>query len=233
MERKLGGHPLDNPVWFALNSVQAEMATGGALAKRFPSDISPFAASVSNEPEAVAALGEIIPPGGQVCVMQRDVPAPGDGVAVTFSARGVQMVAEAIRAQGLPDFQMVELGQADAAEMYDLATLTKPGPYLPRTNTMGRFLGIREGGALVAMAGERLMSEGYCEISAVCTHPDFRGRGFGGALLSAVGERLLAEGVTPFLHAYADNAAAIGLYEKLGFVRRCGVIQELWERADA
>jgi len=73
------------------------------------------------------------------------------------------------------------------------------------------------GGQLAAMAGERMKPDGFTEVSGVCTHPDHRGRGYAGALSRIVAQRIVARGETPFLHAYADNAAAVGLYETLGF----------------
>src|SRR6202008_4649023 len=55
----------------------------------------------------------------------------------------------------------IELREADVPEMVALATLSKPGPFDTRTREMGTYLGIREGGKLVAMAGERLKLPGY------------------------------------------------------------------------
>ena len=106
------------------------------------------------------------------------------------------------------------------ADMLELATLTRPGPFLPRTHELGSFVGIRSSGKLVAMAGERLKVPGFTEISGVCTDPDFRGRGYAGILSRIVATRISERGETPFLHAWASNAAAIRLYEELGFRHR-------------
>ena len=73
------------------------------------------------------------------------------------------------------------------------------------------------------MAGERMKPAGFTEVSGVCTHPDFRGRGYAGKLMRMVAQRIAARGETPFLHAYADNAGAIALYENLGYRWRCDV----------
>jgi predicted GNAT family acetyltransferase len=113
--------------------------------------------------------------------------------------------------------------------MLELALLTRPGPFRARTHTLGRFIGVREGGKLVAMAGERLCAPGFREISAVCTHPDWQGRGLGGALLQQVGERIMREGDTPFLHTYTHNAPAVALYTKLGFSVRREIVHAMWK----
>lgn len=107
--------------------------------------------------------------------------------------------------------------------MFDLARLTKPGPFGRATHKLGMFIGVRKAGRLVAMAGERLQPSGFIEVSGVCTHPDARGQGYARALSALVARRILAKGEIPFLHAYDSNVAAIELYESLGFSIRCAV----------
>jgi predicted GNAT family acetyltransferase len=104
--------------------------------------------------------------------------------------------------------------------MVELAALTRPGPFLARTHTLGRFVGIRQSGRLVAMAGERFKLDGITEVSGVCTHPDWRGRGYAGLLSRIVATRIADRGEIPILHAFATNTAAIRLYGELGFVLR-------------
>ena len=53
-------------------------------------------------------------------------------------------------------------------------------------------------GRLAAMAGERLQSIAFAEISAVCTHPEFRGRGYARDLTTFLAAQILAAGKTPF-----------------------------------
>jgi predicted GNAT family acetyltransferase len=101
--------------------------------------------------------------------------------------------------------------------MLGLVDLTRPGPFAARTVEMGRYLGVRDEGRLVAMAGERLRPPGYTEVSAVCTHPDFRGRGHAKALISVLAEAICARGETPFLHVLPENRPAVATYEALGF----------------
>jgi len=128
---------------------------------------------------------------------------------------------------------IVQLTDADVPEMLALARLTEPGPFLTRTHTMGAFIGIRIGGRLAAMAGERFRFPGYTEVSGVCTHPDFRGRGLARRLSAAVAAGIEARGERPFLHAWKTNRPAITLYESLGFEMRNEVNVAVLERRDA
>ncbi len=147
------------------------------------------------------------------------VPPPRPDTSVVAEPM-VQMVADTISTppDGAP---IVPLGDVDAAEMLALATLTRPGPFLARTHELGGFVGIRAGGRLVAMTGTRLRVDGHVEVSAVCTHPDHRGAGHAARLIATVAAAIMAAGDQPFLHTFAHNVGAIGLYERLGFrIRR-------------
>lgn len=116
--------------------------------------------------------------------------------------------------------------------MMALTELTKPGPFSARTHELGTFLGIRVGGKLVAMAGERMKPANYTEMTAICVHPDHRGRGYAQVLLSAVARQILARGETPFLHLFSDNAPAIALYQRQGMaIRRRLQVTVLQKRA--
>jgi ribosomal protein S18 acetylase RimI-like enzyme len=205
-------HLLDRPIWNTLASGWAHLAQGDARAGRVDPDYGPFgAAAEGNE----AALTGLIPEGGELWIVERSPLAPPPGAMIVREAVLVQMVADGIL--GDVTLEPILLGEADATEMRDLALMTKPGPFHPLTHRVGRFIGIREGGRLIAMAGERMRAPGFAEVSGVCTHPDFRGRGLAGGLMRLVALRMLAQGETPFLHAYAANTGAIGLYETLGF----------------
>jgi predicted GNAT family acetyltransferase len=136
-----------------------------------------------------------------------------------MTASGVQMVLKRAPPR-VSDARIARLTDADAAEMLELATLTKPGPFTLRAQALGDFYGIREDGRLIAMAGERMKQEGFTEISGVCAHPDFRRRGLARLASIFVAHRILERGETPYLHAFATNAAAIDLYEAIGFKLR-------------
>lgn len=224
-------HPLDNPIWSALSTRHARFASNGALARRIRADIGPFAAAIDNTDDAVAALAALTQADDDMSLLQRAPPAPPPGIALKLNAAGVQMIATHFPAGAEARLPVIPLGDADAPEMIALAQLTKPGPFRTATHTLGRFIGIRDNGVLVAMAGERMQTDDFVEVSAVCTHPDHRGHGYGAALTRIVADRIRAEDRTPFLHAYANNTGAIALYRRLGFEHRCDVTLAAWSRA--
>lgn len=209
-------HPLDRPVLSALTGArQAYLALGDDRAMRFDPAYALFAVARDDAPESVSALAALIPDGGVVGLVEAgEVPLP-TGVAARQAAC-VQMAAQSLTAGG-PDMAFETLGDADAAEMLALATLTEPGPFFEKTHRLGDFIGVKQDGRLVAMAGERMKPDGFTEVSGVCTHPDWRGRGYAAGLMRVVTARIQARGETAFLHAYAANTGAIGLYQSLGF----------------
>ncbi len=205
---------LDRPVWASLRH-QAHWGQGNERARRFLPDINRFAATPDEDPESLAALAALLQPGDDaVYLLQAPPIAVPTGLELVKAAQGVQMVAT----RALPtDDGVSELGDSDAEEMLALARLTEPGPFLARTHTMGRFVGLRIDGRLAAMAGERMRFPGHVEVSGVCTHPDVRGRGLARRLSAAVTAEIQRRGEQPFLHAWTTNVAAIALYESLGF----------------
>ena len=214
---------LDRPVWWSLATHHRGLSQGDDRARRYRPDVNRFASARDDSADALAALAELIGPDDPIFLLQVPAIALPPGVAVVKEARGVQMVYDNADPPACDDSDLVALGDDDAAEMLALATLTEPGPFLPRTHHMGRFWGVRIDGRLAAMAGERMRFPGYTEVSGVCTHPDFRGRGLARGLSAHVTRLMLERDDQPFLHAWTTNAAAIGLYESLGFRIRCEV----------
>ena len=219
-------HPLDNVIWEALTTRQTQFAEGRADARRIIPEVGALAGLREPNVEAYRSLRELVSPGGTARVwlslLDRFESAPGLELVTTFP--GLQMVYEngdAIGSTGqAAALSIEELGPRDSPEMVELATLTRPGPFERRTHELGKYIGIRLEGKLIAMAGERLKVPGYTEVSAVCTHPDFRGRGYAQALVAAVADGIYAQGETPILHVLGSNVGAIRVYRSVGFVLR-------------
>lgn len=212
-------HPLDRAVWAALTTRQADLALGEGPVRRLAPDYGLFAAAADASEASLRALAALVRVHGEAALFEADPPTELAGVAITPGDPISQMIAETPVFEH-PAFEVVRLGDADAAEMVDLATLTKPGPFFRRTHRLGDFVGVRVEGRLAAMAGERLRLPGHTEVSAVCAHPDFRGRGYAAGLMSLVTKAIVERGETPFLHVYDHNESAIRLYETLGWRRR-------------
>ncbi|MGB3444143.1 MAG: GNAT family N-acetyltransferase [Actinophytocola sp.] len=205
---------LDNPVWTALTGPHAHFAERAGQAVRYRADVAPFTAVAEPAGEqAWADLRALAGPGAVVVVAGGSAAPPEWEVVEEIS--GVQLVDAGVA--GAPSQAAERLAAADVPAMTALVERTRPGPFLPRTIELGTYLGIRHGGALVAMAGERLRLPGWTEISAVCTDPAFRGEGLATALVRALVMGIRGRDERPFMHAAASNTAAIRLYESLGF----------------
>jgi ribosomal protein S18 acetylase RimI-like enzyme len=207
------------PIWTALTMRQASLAEGGALARRFPPSIAPFAATADASPESFAALHKLLAPSDIAVLFTPDAVPHPEGFDVVMAATGEQMFGSPREASTRET--IIRLGISDAPEMLALAELTKPGPFTLRTHELGNFFGIRIGGRLAAMTGERMKLGNHTEMTAICVHPDFRGRGLAQALMSTVARQIEARGEIPFLHVFSENAAAIALYRRQGMeIRR-------------
>ena len=219
---------LDRPVWASLSTSHSALSVGNALARRYAPEVNLFASACDDTLQALSALADLVGPGERVFVLQvPEIVVPASLVAL--EAKGVQMTATR-SATAAGHAELRRLTDADAPEMLALAKLTEPGPFLTRTHAMGTFVGARIGGRLAAMAGERFRFPGYTEVSGVCTHPDFRGRGLARQLSAVVAAGIEARGERPFLHAWKTNRPAIALYESLGFEIRNEVNVAVLER---
>lgn len=210
-------HVLDRPAISTLTGRQSHLAVRRGGAVRMHPDFGLFAGTLDDSPQSAVDLGALVREMGTVGLIEPTTPPAPPGTQIVSSSLCLQMVAETVAPAWDVAFDMLPLGDADAAEMLALATLTKPGPFFSRTHQLGDFIGVRVDGHLVAMAGQRMRPDGYTEASGVCVHPDHRGKGYAARLLREVTATILATGEKAFLHSYASNATAIGLYESLGY----------------
>lgn len=199
---------LDDVIRSALTQGHAAIALTHGTALRYPADIAPFATALD--------LADLWPLAAEPLALTTAAPPSlPPGLTATLSFPILQMIAET----PFTASEVEPLTLNDLAQVMDLVTATRPGPFGPRTLTMGRYCGIRRGGRLVAMAGERMALAHATEVSAVCTRPETRGQGLAARLISHVAAGIQAAGRLPFLHVKADNPAR-GLYERLGFRTR-------------
>jgi ribosomal protein S18 acetylase RimI-like enzyme len=217
---------LDNPVWYALEGPHRAYAFGRGMARHYPRDMAPFSGIAEPSEAAYADLAGGLPENTEARLFRpcRE-PLPRGWQEVDCFPM-LQMVAEKVPAAC--DAPVTELSETDAPEMQDLVAVAQPGPFGKRTRLLGRYLGIRQGGRLVGMAGERLRLPGHVELSAICVHPEARGRGHAASLTAALMRLAFAAGEVPFLHVRPDNAA-VALYERLGFQTRRELVV-LWRR---
>ena len=211
---------LDNPVWSCLTTRHAHLALGNRHALRYPFEFSPLSGLPAAAPENLDAVQALVAIGDAVAVAGAHVPEWPKNWDTLHRITLWQMVRRDTSPLPEGPAEIVPLSASDVADMLALVELTHPGPFRERTIELGAFVGVRERGRLLAMAGERMWIGDHREVSGVCTHPDAQGRGFARALMARVINRMLGVGQTPFLHVESANARAIHTYESLGFVKR-------------
>ncbi|QRQ99842.1 GNAT family N-acetyltransferase [Dyadobacter sandarakinus] len=212
-------HPLDNPAWHALGSGNRHMGYQDAQCAYFDPSVSPFAALADPTAECLSHLYTTLPFKNLIILVSDQKLAVPDHWKNAMQIPGHQMIYRGKEA-ATGTSRAVALTDVHIPQMLALTGLTNPGPFLPGTIRFGYYEGIFERDQLVAMAGQRMNPTGFAEISAVCTHPDFLGRGLARELVLRQVQRIQAAGETPFLHVRADNFRAISLYEAMGFETR-------------
>lgn len=208
---------LSNPVFEALTTGDSLMSLGADKVKYFDADVSPFVGIETGYEQGFSDLFHLLPAGRTVLyATPEEVPTP-QGWKLLHYVPGIQMILTSAFALKSPTLEMVPLTDEHVPAMMELAALTKPGPFGPKTILFGNYQGIFVKGKLAAMAGQRLHPHNFTEISAVCTHPDHLGKGFAAALVQQQAGDILANGQQAFLHVRKDNDRAIRVYERLGF----------------
>ena len=214
---------LDNAVWHSLAGPQRAFAEAEGLATRFDPDVSVFAALGEDTDAGWRDLEQVVGSSGIAVLFRAEIPRLPAGWTRLDGGRGHQMVLHELATVDVPA-GVRALGPDDVGEMLALVELTRPGPFGVRTIDLGGYVGVFDGDRLVAMAGQRLAPPGFREVSAVCTHPDFRGRGLAAGLSAIVARGILDRGERPFLHHASDNDAARRVYEAIGFRFRRQVV---------
>lgn len=214
-------HLLDNPIWAALSTHHRGFALTAGEARRYPPDIAPFVAVPRAGPIDGAALGALAQAAETLFLLGPRPEAPA-GWRIDELPRLAQMVCAAPMTEP-PGPAIVPLTEAHRPAVLALTALVYPHYFRPRTMALGRYFGVFADGWLAAMIGERMSVPGFREVSAVCTHPDFGGRGLARRLLAFLTNDILRRGETPFLHVSPQNQRAKGLYEQSGYATRTAI----------
>lgn len=213
-------HPLDNPIWNALNTGSESLSFGTDRVRLIDREMGFFAGMPAYEPENLDALYDFLEPSQRVILFTPGRLGLDEKWAVHNDHELLQMVCERDFSKLEPNPHILPLEHVHVPEMLTLTQLTKPGPFLTRTIDFGDYFGFFSDGKLVSMAGSRLSPSLYTEVSAVCTHPDFAGKGISRKVMPFVLQRIQHRDKIPFLHLYPENTPAYKLYTSVGFVSR-------------
>lgn len=209
-------HLLDNITWHTLAGPHAKFAVGTPQARRYAPGFSPIVGFARPEHPDFAALAPFCEAGEHFyCAGWRGAAPAGWQIDAESTMFKMLWEAELPATDAAPE--AVALGPEHASQAFELAALTRPGPFGPRTIELGEYFGYFDEGRLVAMAGERMCAGTLREISSVCTHPDYRGRGLALGLVLKLVRRQMQRNETPFLHVMHENSGARRLYQRMGF----------------
>lgn len=208
---------LDNPAWFSLTETHSLFVIADNNIKFYHPDYCPFGGFTHTDTEkGIEAYASLT----------SDFYIVGERPVINDS---IKLVKELVCDQMVLDHKIdIELDEqivplCDEIQCIDLAelvNLVQPGYFKAKTTKLGDYFGIYKDGKLVAVTGERMKMEGYTEVSAVVTHPEYIGKGYAKQLITHICNKIQQEGKTPYLHVAETNLNAIKLYEKLGFKHR-------------
>ena len=210
-------HILYNPVYCALTSGDQHLSLGTEKVRYFDEKVSPFAGIEEGYIKGFEELYDLLPADRVILYATPEHINQPKGWELLNKIEGLQFVFDQGNNIKTSSLKLVLLNEQHIDQMVDLATLTKPGPFNTRTIDFGYYFGIFDQDKLVAMTGQRLHPQQYTEISAVCTHPDYLGKGYAHALIQHQLQLILEQRQIPFLHVREDNTRAIDLYNRIGF----------------
>jgi len=226
-------HVLDNMIWNAITTGNNDIAIINGDVGCYLPDIAPFAGMKNFTDTNLKKLYEFIPANRSVAISSLNKMVHNESRWKLLQPMDVtQMVYE----QPVNTFTtrnsslIIPLSEENVPQMMELTALTRPGPFLQQTIRFKNYFGIFIDGRLAAMTGQRMHPKPYMEVSAVCTHPDFRGRGYAKALMLHVMKIILDNSFTPFLHVLSNNINAIELYKTIGFRTRKQIFVDVIRR---
>lgn len=210
-------HPLDNPIWNALISGNKNLSQGNEHVKYFSEDVAPFVGMFELSSDEFKHLYDIISlERRMVIIVSKELVIPKQWALIEH-IKALQMIQTYSTPPYTASAKLIPLQKKDVPQMIALTAMTHPGPFLKRTIEFGNYEGIFNKGELISMAGQRFHANQYVEISAVCTHPDYHGKGYAGQIIQSQIRRIKSSTGIPFLHVREDNMQAIRLYKSLGF----------------
>ena len=210
---------LDNPFHAALSSIHAGVALQAGEVLRYPAEVAPFLGIPHADVEVGDAFDALVPE-GDVALLLGIAPAvvPFGWRLEAFDPLAQMQCSSELAVIDGPE--ITALDESHHADVLELTALVYPHYFRPRTMALGRYFGMYVEGRLAAIIGERLGTPEAREMSAICTHPDFLGRGYARRLTAFLTNRTLQEGRLPFLHVAYSNVRAKALYEAMGYTLR-------------
>ncbi|CAL2103321.1 Acetyltransferase [Tenacibaculum sp. 190130A14a] len=207
---------LENPVWSSLKETHKKFAIQYDEVTFYDPNICPFGA-FTNTQKTKHALNEYAKLTDAFFLVSENKTPTYDTSKITLDKKieGVQMVLENLQEIDITE-EIVPLTEKHVDAIYHLIWLVMPGYYKKRTFDMGKYFGIFKSNQLVAIAGQRMQTDDFIEVSGVVTHPDFTKRGYAKQLTLHVTKDIIKDGKHPILHTTKGNPA-IKLYEKLGY----------------
>ena len=210
------GATLANPVWHALGTMQQHLNAGNQQLRFFAPAVAPFAGMENWDTASLHHFEANMPAQRRLYLMQETAVVIPSSLQVHFTVPLYQMICADFQ-PAFEDYPLVPLTEEHIPQMLALTALTKPGPFLAQTIRFGGYVGVFDGDQLIAMGGERLKVPGFTEVSAICTHPDYRGRHLARHILSQVSQQIIRRGEVPFLHSLTTNEPALKVYAQLGY----------------
>ena len=214
-------HDLDNPIWNSLQTRHRHIARRIGEVARYPGDFAPFLGAASADVDLAEAVESLVASGESVYLLGVLPRVPPGWQAETFRPLAQMVCTQPLEVIDGP--AIIPLDETHRGDVLALTALVYPHYFRERTMEMGRYFGIYQDARLAAIIGERLGTDTYVEMSAICTHPDFNGRGYARRLTAMLANDTLARGYAPFLHVSHENTRAKRLYEQIGFRHHCDI----------